>query len=272
MLSGRAVVVFVAACVGATACSSSTSLASFWSERRLAHAHPLIEAHATEGRETEGQSHPARGRHPRVGGLFFENGGGAHFCTASVVDSPHGNLILTAAHCVYGDGAFQHDIAFVPEYHDGDAPHGVWQPEHVVVDARWTSSSDPDDDVAFIVLRPLDGRNVADVVGANRLRFDPPFGRPVRITGYPSNAEAPITCVSHATEHSPTQMRVACTGFEVGTSGSPWVDRFNSRTLQATIIGVIGGYQEGGATDDVSYSPYFGARIEALYERAVAES
>jgi len=35
---------------------------------------------------------------------------------------------------------------------------------------------------------------------------------------------------------------------------------------------VIGGYQEGGATDDVSYSPYFGARIKALYERALAES
>jgi hypothetical protein len=35
---------------------------------------------------------------------------------------------------------------------------------------------------------------------------------------------------------------------------------------------VIGGYQEGGDTDAVSYSSYFGSGIRQLYQRAEAES
>src|SRR5262249_44476971 len=41
---------------------------------------------------------------PAVGALFTTSGRndllGSHFCTASVVDSPHRDLVLTAAHCV----------------------------------------------------------------------------------------------------------------------------------------------------------------------------
>jgi hypothetical protein len=35
---------------------------------------------------------------------------------------------------------------------------------------------------------------------------------------------------------------------------------------------VIGGYQQGGDTDSVSYSSYFGPAIRTLYEQAVASS
>src|SRR5881409_2205655 len=44
-----------------------------------------------------------------VGALFAN---GSHFCTASVVHSTTGDLVLTAAHCVK-DG-----MAFAPGYHD----------------------------------------------------------------------------------------------------------------------------------------------------------
>src|ERR1700731_2819824 len=38
---------------------------------------------------------------PAVGALFTTSKGrlGQHFCTASVVDSPAGDLLMTAAHC-----------------------------------------------------------------------------------------------------------------------------------------------------------------------------
>jgi hypothetical protein len=54
---------------------------------------------------------------PQVGALFQ----GAwrsepHFCTASVVDSPSGDVIVTAAHCLSGDAS---DLEFVPMCHDG---------------------------------------------------------------------------------------------------------------------------------------------------------
>ena len=54
---------------------------------------------------------------PAVGALFTISGGqlGQHFCTASVVDSPVGDLVITAAHCLQGKQPGQ--VAFVPEYH-----------------------------------------------------------------------------------------------------------------------------------------------------------
>jgi hypothetical protein len=53
-------------------------------------------------------------------------------------------------------------------------------------------------------------------------------------------------------------MRVACPGFPDGTSGGPWV-------TGGEVIGVIGGFQLGGDTPDVSYSPYFDDDIAKLY-------
>jgi hypothetical protein len=38
------------------------------------------------------------------------------------------------------------------------------------------------------------------------------------------------------------------------------------------VIGVIGGYEEGGLTPEVSYSAVLGANAAALYKTAVAGS
>jgi hypothetical protein len=35
------------------------------------------------------------------------------------------------------------------------------------------------------------------------------------------------------------------------------------------VAGVIGGFQEGGATDDVTYRPYFGPAVHRLYDQAL---
>src|SRR5580704_5562537 len=74
-----------------------------------------------------GASRPAPPADP-IGALFrITHRGqlsGGHFCTASVVDSPQGDLVMTAAHCVSGLGAGQ--FAFVPGFRDGRTPYGVW--------------------------------------------------------------------------------------------------------------------------------------------------
>src|SRR5215469_15289617 len=62
-----------------------------------------------------------------VGALFTVTPSGelgTHFCTASVVDSPAGNLLVTAAHCMNGRTA--KDVAFVPGYSRGQEPFGAW--------------------------------------------------------------------------------------------------------------------------------------------------
>ncbi|QKW19476.1 trypsin-like serine protease [Kitasatospora sp. NA04385] len=206
----------------------------------------------------------------RVGAVFTHGPDGDHFCTASVVDSPGRNLIVTAAHCLVQPriGRTRTDLVFAPGYRNGDTPSGVWPVDAVTVDPAWRRDGDPDVDVAFATVRPQDGRQVQEVLGGNRLGTDPGHDLEVKVTGYPSTADQPITCSTVATEQSPTQLRIDCPGYTGGTSGSPWVTRLDPGTRTGTVVGVIGGYQEGGDSADTSYSSYFGERVRALYAQA----
>ena len=221
-----------------------------------------------------GTSHPAKETtsNARVGAIFKQDVSGSHFCTASVVHSAGRNLLVTAAHCVHGGkgGSYSSDLVFVPDYRDGNAPEGEWPVTGIVVDRRWIDSSDPDLDVAFVTVGKVGGKNIEDVLGGNTLGVNQGFDRIVRITGYPSTASAPISCLNRTTQQSRYQMRIACTGYPGGTSGSPWLTSFDRATGTGTVIGVIGGYQEGGDTDDVSYSVYFDGDVRNLYDRATA--
>jgi hypothetical protein len=64
--------------------------------------------------------------------------------------------------------------------------------------------------------------------------------------------------------------RFACGEYTDGTSGSPWVTHFDRRTRTGTIVGVIGGYEQGGGTPAISYSSYFGPAVQQLYQQAIA--
>jgi hypothetical protein len=69
---------------------------------------------------------------------------------------------------------------------------------------------------------------------------------------------------------SATQLRFNCGGYTGGTSGSPWVTHFDPRSRTGTIVGVIGGYQEGGDAPSVSYSAYLGDGARQLYQQATS--
>jgi V8-like Glu-specific endopeptidase len=209
---------------------------------------------------------------PRVGAIFAHDASGNHFCTASVVASPGRDLLMTAAHCIHGGkgSGYKQDIVFIPGYANGNTPFGVWTPGKLLVDSHWATSSDPDFDVGFVVLKPLDGKNVQDILGANQIGFDAGYTNLVRVTGYPASADAPVTCINRTSQQSATQLRFDCGGYFGGTSGSPWMSRFDVKTLTGTIVGVIGGYQEGGNTPSVSYSAYLDDAIRQLYQQAQA--
>jgi hypothetical protein len=85
------------------------------------------------------------------------------------------------------------------------------------------------------------------------------------------DAEHPITCLNWTSRQSATQLRFDCGGYTGGTSGSPWVTHFDSRSRTGTIVGVIGGYQQGGDTPAVSYSAYLSTSIHLLYEQAISD-
>jgi V8-like Glu-specific endopeptidase len=192
---------------------------------------------------------------------------GSHFCTASVVNSPAGNLVLTAAHCLAGLSPSQ--IVFVPEYRDGAAPYGVWPVTRAVVDEAWSASASPDDDMAFLLVRqPGTKASVQSFTGGERLGFGQPPRQPVRVTGYPDNAGAPVSCLNQATPFGAVQLEFDCAGFATGTSGSALLADVSPVTGLGTVLGIIGGYQQGGDTASVSYADRVGAVVAALYKRA----
>jgi hypothetical protein len=98
----------------------------------------------------------------------------------------------------------------------------------------------------------------------------PGYRNLVRVTGYPDSADAPVTCTNWTSEQSPSQLWFDCGGFTGGTSTSPWITRLDPLTRTGTIVGVIGGYQEGGSTPAISYSPYLGEESQRLYRQAIA--
>ena len=201
----------------------------------------------------------------RVGTLSVADAGGPRACTASVVHSPRRNLLVTAAHCVSPDPPERvEDLVFTPGYRNGVSPYGSWPVIAMTVDPRWADDADPEYDVAFLTVPPVDGRQIEDVVGANTLGSTEGFGQAVSVTGYPNRGEEPITCSARTSAQSPTQERFDCDGFANGTSGSPWV------TGDGTVVGVIGGYQEGGNTALTSYSITFDERVADLYRQATA--
>jgi V8-like Glu-specific endopeptidase len=205
-----------------------------------------------------------------VGALFTRSGGrlGAHFCTASVVSSPAGNLLITAAHCMQGKSLAS--VAFAPGYHNGRFPHGVWVITAMYVDSAWTTSQDPDDDVAFLIAgRP--GTHIQRSTGAEVLRIDRP-PQMVQVIGYPDATNRPITCTAPARSFGARQMVFDCDNYTNGTSGGPFLANVDHATGDGWVIGVIGGYQQGGDTPNVSYSPRFFSSVLRLYRTATAES
>ncbi|MFD3871728.1 trypsin-like serine peptidase [Streptomyces sp. NPDC058623] len=207
---------------------------------------------------------------PAIGALFSPgfDWDGDHHCSGSVLHSPGGDLVVTAAHCVH-QGGFRTNLVFVPGYRDGVAPYGVWVPTRIEVDPRWVRSADPDHDVAFLRVRRAGpgaggpGARLEALTGAMTPGFGPELPAMARLVGYPNDAEEPLGCANTAVAAGPAQLRLDCADVPNGTSGGPVLTGDRGRTL----IGVIGG-RDGGGDESTSYSSYLGADARALYERA----
>jgi V8-like Glu-specific endopeptidase len=206
-----------------------------------------------------------------VGALFSGSGGklGSHFCTASVVSSPAGDLLITAAHCLQGKVLDPvGSVVFAPGYHDGSFPYGTWPVTAVYVDSQWRQSQDPDDDVAFLTTgRP--GTDIQRVTGAETLMVNQP-PQQVQVIGYPDQMNEPISCAAAARGFGPTQMVFDCDNYTNGTSGGPFLANVGPATGDGWVIGVIGGYEQGGDSPNVSYSPRFVSSLLSLYQMAIS--
>ena len=98
-----------------------------------------------------------------VGALFVRALGltvSVPFCTASIVPSPRGDLLITAAHCL-GKVPVT-DITFAPFYHAGISPFGNWKVTGQVFASGWYPGGDPNSDFTF----PCTVRNAKSELGA----------------------------------------------------------------------------------------------------------
>jgi V8-like Glu-specific endopeptidase len=201
-----------------------------------------------------------------VGALFYTIGQKTHFCTASVINSPQRDLVLTAAHCVYHGGKSVTNIAFVPEYHSGNRPYGTYAVEASYLLPGWVYDANIDADFAFLKVK---GAVQNRVRAALKLGINQSISQKMVAIGYNNTSSSPIWCPTKSFQPKglPSQEEFQCDGFWNGTSGGPWIEG-SSLNADGTVFGGIGGYQQGGNSPNYSYSPKFNSLIELLYVSA----
>jgi hypothetical protein len=183
------------------------------------------------------------------------------FCTASVVPSVRGDLILTAAHCL--GRRLPARLMFAPSYDDERAPFGEWHVTGQVFPHGWFPHRDINEDFAFLTVRG----DVQARSGAERLGYSFPVPAWVRLEAYSLAGKLTVCSRRPGTimAAGQLQLRFACPGYASASSGGPFLADVSARSGLGIIVGIIGGYQEGGETPLVSYSSPFGAVLHRLY-------
>ncbi|GAA4615278.1 hypothetical protein GCM10023195_67240 [Actinoallomurus liliacearum] len=257
--------------------------ASYWTAARMKAATPLDRRKPSQAPFQTSTAIPRAATFtgiPTVGRLFSHSKTGDHYCTASVVYSTKHNLALTAAHCIYSynsstkTGYYRDKVAFVPQYDAGNAPYGVWAAKSLLVHSGWKARADPDLDFGFVTLAkdPTSGKNVADLTGSNRLTPNTALPETVHVVGYPasgtSSNDRAVQCDTTAIHRFKYQLAFDCDGFTGGTSGSPWLWKYDPVKRQGKVIGVLGGYHLGGDSSRRSYSSLLDKDIAGLRDQA----
>ncbi len=229
--------------VGVVADLDTTDVRDFWTPQRMRDAVPLDQGDL----DVTPRARAARaGTVPRsTGKLFFSDDSASYVCSASTVNTAERNLVITAGHCAYstvecmliicpsGNRHYFKNFMFVPGYDRGAEPYGRWVGTRAITHSAWMADENDGHDQAFLVMAPLNGRNIVDVVGGNGLAWNYPAREDgVRVVGWP--AESPYDgqtmqeCVGSTTPYpSSVDAQISCplTG---GASGGPWFLRMTS--------------------------------------------
>lgn len=216
-----------------------------------------------------------------VGALFTDAATAIHGCTATVLSAGHG-LVLTAAHCLSGTGI---GVRFVPGF-DGtaadSAPFATWTVIKLWAASGWLAGQEPAHD--FAVLKVSDQlfsgvpRSIEEVTGGHSISVvdggmdggTQSSRGPVTVVAYNAGAaDAPIGCTTGGGK-DPVPASFHCDGYSTGTSGAPWMQKGTVKH-PAPIVGIIGGPNQGGCSNSLSYSPTFDAQMTQLMSRAEAD-
>ncbi|WP_423183934.1 trypsin-like serine peptidase [Arthrobacter sp. NyZ413] len=206
-----------------------------------------------------------------VGKVFFSMGAFNYVCSGNAVVSDNDSTVATAGHCVNeGPGAFVRNFVFVPAYLNGTAPYGIWPAKALYTTAQWSTAGDIRYDTGFAVMATINGKHLADVVGASGVEFNMDRGLSYKAYGYPAappfDGQSLKSCSGDATEDAINPQfkaqGIPCdmTG---GSSGGPWIVSSDDDCYQNSITSY--GYTGG---PPVIYGPYWGSVIREAYKAA----
>ena len=270
---------------------SDAELTGYWTPARRAKAIDAsvlsrgdrMSREAEPGREAllGSQVAPYAGGGPttRLEGALFTTIGGTDFaCSASVVNAPGHDLVMTAGHCLHSGGlwgSFATNVIFIPGYAHGAAPYGTWHARQLTVSTGWGYRRDFDEDAGFAAFRPIGGRHLQDVVGGG---FSIAFAQgsaptgivgPQLVLGYPKlppfDGSTLMSCSGMPTPdprggHS---LGLPC-AMTAGASGGAWLSGFHdgTGTLDALVSYAY------SASPGTIYGTWFGPSIRQLYDHA----
>ena len=204
------------------------------------------------------------------GRVFFHNGvtNLNASCSAGTVNTPNGDMVITAAHCVYANFSYMQDWIYVPGYYNGPTVWGTWFASNMGVTGAWKFNANPNDDFAIVNVAPAsNGLSLVKTTGANGLVSDQPYTQSVVIWGYPGSYNDGLTpeyCIT-STFQSGSLVGAPC-NLSQGASGGPWLTSYNATTGLGYEFGETSS-ESASLTDN--YSPYFGSDFITLYDQDV---
>jgi V8-like Glu-specific endopeptidase len=270
---------------------SSAEVRDYWTAERMAGARPaseLLAGIAAPNGLIDDQLGGGSSASPRAaqkvpnarkapfrthGKVFFHLPSGNYFCSATVVQARNKRLVITAGHCVFGDGAFADNWMFVPGKEGSSEPYGSWSAKRLAAPAAWQSAEDLRYDVGMATMRNRRGKRLQNVVGARGIAFDKGRNLHFDAFGYPAvspfNGGQLWRC-SSASQGADSGPPPAPTGINCdmtsGSSGGAWIigrGRVNSVTSYGydPICPIVCPDPDG----EKLYGPYFGEVVHDLY-------
>jgi len=215
----------------------------------------------------------------RQNGVIFivlPGGFGVARCSGTSVNAPNLSVVFTAGHCVNEGNPrhwFNQDWVFVPGYHDGVRPYGVFVARWLGATAPWVNGASENADVgAAVVSRNERGQRLGDAVGGDGIAWNLSPHQVFDVHGYPvespfDGATQRICSDTPFLGHDlasflwpgPLNLALSCdvTG---GASGGGW-------TIHGNVLNSVTnyGYGDDRTTD---FGSYFGNAVKALYEQA----
>ncbi len=203
-----------------------------------------------------------------VGKVYFHNPttGLDYMASASALNSPSKQLVITAGHCVHGGrgATWMTNWVFIPRYRSGARPFGTFSAMQFRAFNAWMDNSDLGRDVAMVTTFPLNGNKLVDVVGGDGLNWNFPRNVDVTILGYPSNfngGEIQQWCQGTTSDGGGYTIKIGC-NFGGGSSGCPWLMSFNNATGRGQVNGAMSTLDSTG----VNRSSYFDDAVKTMFD------